>query len=346
MPVPFASDNYAGVHPAIMQAIQNANEGFAGSYGNDEYTRRAISKFKEQFRADVSVAFAFNGTGANVLGISAVTQTFNSILCAETSHLFVDESTAPETFTGCRLVPLLHQNGKLLPDTVAQSVIRQGDMHHPQAKVLSVSQVTEYGTVYSLDELRALSAIARKFGLVFHVDGARIFNAAVSLGCELADFRATGIDILSVGGTKNGMMYGEAVVFFNPELAQHVAFRHKQSMQLASKMRFITAQFEAMLTHDLWKDNATHANQMAQLLHKQVSDIPEIRITQPVQANSIFAILPKHWIEPLQQAGYFYVWNDKTSEVRWMCAFNTKPEEVLHFADALRKLSGQEAAMG
>jgi threonine aldolase len=340
MSVPFASDNYAGVHPAIMSAILQANEGFTGSYGNDEFTKRAVQQFKKYFGEDISVHFVFNGTGANVLGISAVTQSFNSILCSETAHIFVDESTAPETFTNCRLVPLSHKHGKVLPEIVEKHIIRQGDMHHPQAKLLSISQSTEYGTVYTIEEIKTLSKVLKKYGLLFHMDGSRIANAAVSLGCEFREFtKDAGIDILSFGGTKNGMMFGEAVVFFNPELAQTIAFKHKQSMQLASKMRFIAAQFEAMLTGDLWKYNATHANRMTKLLYDTIKDIPQIQITQPVEANSIFAIVPPDWIEELQKTNYFYVWNEHISEVRWMCAFNTPQEEVLHFAEVIRKLS-------
>ena len=336
----FASDNYSGVHPEVMDALMRANKDHAGAYGNDEYTTRATQKFKDIFGNDIEVFFVYNGTGANVLGLNALTQSFHAILCSEFAHINVDESTAPEKFTGCRLVPVSSQHGKIYPDKIENRIQRLGDQHHPQAKVISISQATEYATVYTLDEIKAISSLAKKHNLYLHMDGSRIANAAVYLNQEFAAFtRDAGVDVLSFGGTKNGMMFGEAVIFFKPELAQSFSYQRKQAMQLHSKTRFIAAQFEALLSNDLWKRNAQHTNAMATLLAKAVSDIKGVTITQPVQANGVFAVLPKNIIiHTLQQDQFFYVWNEALSEVRWMCSWDTTEEEVKQFAARLRKL--------
>src|ERR1041385_5891780 len=278
----FASDNYSGVHPEIMKALQNANETHAGSYGNDRYTTRAVSKFKELFGDHVEVFFVYNGTAANVLGLATLTQSFNSVLCAEGAHINVDESTAPEKFLGCKLVTVPSPDGKISASAVKEKIQRVGDQHHPQAKVISISQATEYGTVYSTDELKALSGL----GLSLHMDGSRIANAAVTLDKTFREITRY-VDVLSFGGTKNGLMFGEAIVFFKPELAANFMYQRKQGMQLASKMRFISAQFEALLTNDLWKRNATHTNSLAKLLGAELSKIDGLRITQSIDANAL-----------------------------------------------------------
>jgi threonine aldolase len=338
----FASDNYAGVHPEIMEALTKANQGHAASYGADEFTTRAIHKFKEHLGESIEVFFAYNGTGANVLGLSSVTQSFHSILCSELAHINVDESTAPEKFTGCKLLPVPTRDGKIYPADVEKRIIRIDDQHHPQAKVISISQTTEYGTVYTVDEVKALSALAKKYNLYLHMDGSRISNASVSLNKSFIDFtRDAGVDVLSFGGTKNGMMFGEAVVFFNPELCRSFKYIRKQGMQLHSKMRFISAQFEALLSDDLWKRNATHSNAMAKLLEKELRQTPAVKITQAVEANGVFAILPEGTIPELQKEHFFYVWNDQTSEVRLMCSFDTKEEEVKNFGKKLRELAAR-----
>jgi len=335
----FASDNYSGVHPEVMDALVRANSEHVGSYGNDEYTGRAVEKFKTFFGNNIEVYFVYNGTGANVLGLSALTQSFNSILCSEFAHIYVDESTAPETFTHCRLVPVPSMHGKIYPDQIEAKIQRVSDQHHPQAKVISISQATEYATVYTIDEIKAISTLAKKHNLYLHMDGSRIANAAVHLHQDFAAFtRDAGVDVLSFGGTKNGMMFGEAVIFFNPELAKSFAYQRKQGMQLHSKTRFIAAQFEALLTNDLWKRNAQHTNAMAALLEKEVRTIKGITVTQPVQANGVFATLPKNIVPALQQENFFYVWNEVTSEVRWMCSWDTTEEEVKEFASKLKKL--------
>ena len=336
----FASDNYAGVHPEIMEALHRANQGHAGSYGADEFTTGAIKKFKEHFGDSIEVFFAYNGTGANVLGLQSLTQSFHSILCSELAHINVDESTAPEKFTGCKLIPVPTNDGKIYPAGIETRILRVDDPHHPQAKVISISQSTEYGTVYTVDEVKALSAVAKKHNMFFHMDGSRIANAAVSLNKKFADFtRDAGIDVLSFGGTKNGMMFGEAVIFFSPELARYFKFIRKQGMQLHSKMRFISAQFEALLTNNLWKRNAAHSNAMARMMEKELQNISGVRITQSVDANGVFAIFPPSIIPELQNEHFFYVWNEKTSEVRLMCSFDTTDEEIKRFGEKIRALT-------
>src|SRR6478752_4512821 len=263
----FASDNYAGVHPEIMDALLRANHGHAESYGADEYTARATQKFKSLFGESTSVYFAYNGTGANVLALSALTHSFNSIICSDLAHINVDESTAPEKFTGCKLITIPTKDGKIYPDQIEEKIHRIDDQHHPQAKVISISQSSEYATLYTAAEVKAIAAVAKKHKLFLHMDGSRIGNAAISLKEDFRSFTVdAGVDVLSFGGTKNGMMFGEAVIFFNKALAEDFAYLRKQGMQLHSKMRFIGAQFEALLTNDLWKRNATHANKMAQKL--------------------------------------------------------------------------------
>jgi threonine aldolase len=261
-------------------------------------------------------------------------------LCSELAHINVDESTAPEKFTGCKLIPVPTRDGKITPAEVESRIIRVDDQHHPQAKVISISQTTEYATVYTIDEIKALSALAKKYNLFLHMDGSRISNAAVSLNKEFASFTCdAGVDVLSFGGTKNGMMFGEAVIFFNPEVSKQFKFIRKQSMQLHSKMRFIGAQFNALLSNDLWKRNAEHTNHMAKLLEAELKSVSKVKITQSVEANGVFAIIPKEWTDALQKQYYFYVWNDKTNEVRLMCSFDTTEEEIKSFGETLRKLA-------
>jgi threonine aldolase len=335
----FASDNYSGVHPLIMDALIRANVGHAASYGADEFTEAAIRKFKDHFGDDIEIFFVYNGTGANVLGLQALTRSFHSILCAELAHINVDESTAPEKFLGCKLVPVSAPSGKMTPEAIEQRIQRLEDQHHPQVKVISLSQSTEYGTVYSIKELNAISSLAKKYDLFLHMDGSRIANAAVTLQEDFRSFtRDAGVDVLSFGGTKNGMMFGEAIVFFNQHAAEHMKYFRKQGMQLHSKMRFIAAQFIALFENELWKKNASHANEMARLLADELAGMTGIRVTQPVDANGVFAILPEKMIAPLQEENFFYVWNDRTNEVRLMCAFDTTESEVKKFAGKLRQL--------
>ncbi len=335
----FASDNYSGVHPDIMNALLQANVGHSSSYGADEFTKRAADKFKTFFGNDIELYFVYNGTGANVLGLSALTQSYNSIICSDLAHINVDESTAPEKFTGCKLLTIPTKDGKIYPDEVEAKIQRVGDQHHPQAKVISISQSTEYATLYSVDEVKALSSVAKMHNLFFHMDGSRICNAAAHLKKDFRTFTVdAGVDVLSFGGTKNGMMFGEAVVFFKPELAKHFSYVRKQGMQLHSKSRFIGAQFEALLSNDLWNKNASHTNRMAKLLEAGLQKFPKVKITQRVEANGVFAIIPAAIIPALQEEHFFYVWNEKTSEVRLMCSFDTTEEDVNTFVERLNVL--------
>ncbi len=335
----FASDNYAGVHPDILAALAKANQGHASSYGADEYTASAVSIFKKLFGESTEVFFAYNGTGANVLGLSALVNSFNSIICSDLAHINVDESTAPEKFMGCKLVSIPTKDGKIYPGEIEDRIIRIDDQHHPQFKVISISQTTEYGTVYTIDELKAISLVAKKYNLFFHMDGSRISNAAVSLNKDFRQFTVdAGVDVLSFGGTKNGMMFGEAVLFFRPELARYFKYIRKQGMQLHSKMRFISAQFEALLSNDLWKRNAEHANRMAKLLEAELK-ANNVQLTQSVDANGIFALLPPGVIEELQKEHFFYVWNEKTNEIRLMCSYDTTENEIKSFGKKLKELT-------
>lgn len=336
----FASDNYAGVLPEVMQALNDANTNHARSYGADDITAETTNLFREVFGADVDVHFVFNGTGANVLSLSSATQSFNSVLCSEISHIYCDESSAPETFTGCRFFPLKSSDeGKLTTEAIRHRLIRKGDMHYAQSNILSVTQTTEYATVYTADELKAIGDLAKSNNLYFHIDGSRFFNAAATLGCTLKELSTdVSVDILSLGGTKAGMMYGEAVVVFNKELSKHLAYKHKQSMQLASKNRFIAAQFKAMLTNELWRKHANHANAMAQLLKQSIADIPGVQITKPVQANGVFAIHPEQWNEKMWEQYPYYTWDERINEVRMMCSWDTTEEEVKGFAQLMASL--------
>jgi threonine aldolase len=332
----FASDNNAGVHSEVLEAISNANQGHVVAYGNDSYTRAAIQKFEEHFGSDIAVFFSFNGTGANVLGLQALTRSFHSVLCSDYAHIYTDECGAPEKHTGCKLIPLPQQNGKVTLEAVRHAYHGIGDEHHSQPRVLSITQSTEMGTVYQPEEIQALAQFAHEHGMFLHMDGARIANAAASLGQTLRQAtRDPGVDVLSFGGTKNGILGGEAVVFFHPEQSSEFLFLRKQSMQLASKMRFIAAQFEALLTNDLWLRNATHANRMARLLEAEVSRIPGVKVVWKVEANGVFAQIPHQAIERVKKSYFFYTWMEEESIVRWMCSFDTTEEDIRGFAKAI-----------
>ena len=329
----FASDNNASVHPEVLEAIRRANEGHVVGYGDDRYTAAAVEKFREHFGADVEVFLVFNGTAANVLSLQALTRPYHAVLCGELSHIYTDECGAPEKFTGCKLVPLVAPNGKLTVDAVAAAYHGVGDQHHVQPRVISITQLTEMGTVYKPAEVESLARFAHERGMFLHMDGARISNAAAAQGITLRQAtRDLGVDVLSFGGTKNGLMGAEAVVFFRPELAREFLFVRKQGMQLASKMRYAAAQMEALLTKDLWKRNAEHANQMARLLERELARIQQVRIVYPVEANGVFAQIPRAAIKKIQERYFFYVWSEEESVVRWMCAFDTTEEDVREFA--------------
>ena len=329
----FASDNNAGVHPEVLEAIARVNQGHVVAYGDDPFTRSAVAKFKEHFGDGIEVFFTFNGTGANVLSLQALNRPYHAVLCSDYAHIYTDECGAPEKHTGCKLIPLPHQDGTITLDSVRHASHGIGDQHQVQARVISITQSTEMGTVYRPEEIQALATFAHEHEMFLHVDGARIANAAVSLGQTLRQAtRDLGVDVLSFGGTKNGIMGGEAVVFFNRALSTDFLYLRKQGMQLASKMRFIAAQFEALLSNDLWRRSAEHANRMAQVLQAEVERIPRVRVVWKVEANGVFAQIPHHAIDKIKERYFFYPWIEEECIVRWMCSFDTTEEDIKQFA--------------
>jgi len=336
----FASDNYAGIHPEVFAAMAAVNSGHLPAYGADPVTAEAVSLFREHFGASSEVFFAFNGTGANVLGLQSMLHPFENVICAESAHINVDECGAPERFLGSKLVLVPTEHGKLTPESVERVALGTGDQHHVQPRVISIAQSTELGTVYSVDEVRTLADWAHARSMLLHVDGARLSNAAASLGVGLGELTtAAGVDVLSYGGTKNGAMGAEAVVVLRPDLAQYLPFIRKQSMQLASKMRFVSAQFVALLTDDLWRRNAEHANAMAQRLAAGVTNVPGVTLMHPVQSNAVFASVPTEVIAALLLDYPFYVWDESSDTVRWMTSFDTTPEGVDGFIARLQELT-------
>jgi threonine aldolase len=329
----FASDNNAGIHPAILQAITAANEGHVVGYGADRYTETMAGKFREHFGTDTDVFVVFNGTGANCLSLQALTKSYHAVICAASGHIYTDECGAPEKFTGCKLIPIPTADGKLTVEMLRRAYHGIGDEHHVQPKVVSITQSTEMGTLYQPEEIRGLANFAHERDMYLHLDGARIANAAASLGQTLRQStRDLGVDVLSFGGTKNGIMGGEAVVFFRPELDSDFLFLRKQAMQLASKMRFISVQLGALLTDDLWRANAEHSNHMAKLLENEVRQIPGVEIVYKVEANGVFAKIPREAVAKIQKRYFFYVWNEEASVARWMCSFDTSEQDVMEFA--------------
>ncbi|MCX6662183.1 MAG: beta-eliminating lyase-related protein [Euryarchaeota archaeon] len=339
----FGSDNHSGVHPDILNALRNVNGGYVVAYGLDEYTTQAIGQLKEIFGKESSVFFVYNGTAANMLGLRNVTDSFHSIFCAESAHLTVHECCGPENYIGAKLVNIPTPDGKLTVDLIEPCLIGVDDPHMAQPHVISITQATERGTVYRPKEIQDLADFAHKHHMLLHMDGARLSNAAAFLKTGLHEISGkAGVDVLSFGGTKNGMMYGEAVVFFDKNLAKNFEFIRKQGMQLTSKMRYISAQFSAFLNDDLWLRNASHANEMARLLAEQLQSIPGIEISQKVEANMVYAIIPNHCIIKLQKQYYFHRFNERTCEVRLMCSFTTQPQDVLSFSQAIRKTVGAQ----
>ncbi len=334
----FASDNNAGVHPKILQAVQEANQGHVIAYGDDPYTAKAIEDIRAHFGENTAVYLVFTGTGANVLGLQAVTNSFHSIICTEQAHLNMDECGAPEKFTGCKLLTVQTSDGKLTVEGISAHMHGFDFEHHAQPKVVSITQSTELGTVYTPEEIREIADYVHQNGLLLHMDGARLCNAAASLNCTLRETTVdVGVDILSFGGTKNGMLLGESILFFKPQLSRNFKYIRKQGMQLGSKMRFMSAQFSTFLADELWLKNARHANEMAQYLAKRVKEVPQIKVTQEPQVNAVFAIVPPEYIPRLQERFFFYVWNEETSEVRWMTSFDTTKEDVDSFVDFIKE---------
>lgn len=339
----FGSDNHAGVHPELLNAIINANSDHAPSYGTDELSDKAIQSFKKLFGLQTEVFFVFNGTAANVLALRFLTERHESILCSDVSHLNMDECGAPEFFAG-KLITLKHFQGKISISDLKSSLIRRGDQHYCQTKVVSLTQPTELGTCYSLNEIKEIVDWAHSNKLYVHIDGARLTNALIQLQCTYQEMTTDlGVDIVSFGGTKNGLMMGEAILIINPELAQiskqKLKYIRKQTAQLPSKTRFIAAQFSRYLHQDLYLRIAEHSCQMAQRLYDGLQDIAQVKITAPRQSNAVFAIIPKEWVKQVKEKYFFYVWDEKTFECRLMTSWDTKPEEVDDFIQQLLQMS-------
>ena len=335
----FGSDNHSGAHPAAIEAIVRANEGHTPAYGDDAWSAAATARFRALFGEDTDVFLTMTGTGANVIGLGSVTGKWDAVICPSTAHINVDECSAPEVIAGVKLVPVPTPGGKLTPDIIAPELKGFDFEHQAQPKVISISQASEYGTVYTADEVRALADTVHQHGMLVHMDGARLANAAAHLGTPVREFTVdSGVDVLCFGGTKNGMAFGEAVLFFGDARTDAARYIRKQSTQLASKMRYVGAQFEAMLEGDLWLEVAEGANRMAKRLAQGVSSVAGCQITQPTEANEVFAVMPAEVIEPLQTEFHFYTWNDSTHEVRLVCSWDTTEQDVDALVDRLQEL--------
>ncbi len=325
----FASDNNSGVHPLIIDAVCKANVDHAIGYGDDVWTERAVQLLKQEFGEDASPFIVFNGTGANSVALQAITRSFNSIICAETAHIFVDECGAPARMTGATLIPVQTVDGKLTPDLLKPHLRHFGVCHHSQPKAVYISQATELGTIYTCEEVRVLADLIHSHQMYLHMDGARLANACVALGCSMRDVTVgSGVDILSFGGTKNGMMMGEAVIAFCPELVDSLAYIRKQSAQLSSKMRYLSCQFLPYLQDRLWYANAKHANDMALKLAEALKQYPAIKFTQKIESNQLFFTIPDIYLRRLQEEYFFYVWNESVSEARMVTSWDTAEEDI------------------
>lgn len=338
-----ASDNHSGVHPEIMQALQSCNIGHAPSYGTDSESRRATQHFKHHFGEQTEVFFVFNGTAANVLSLSLLCERYQSVVCADTSHLHQDECGAPEFFA-CKLLTLPSQLGKINLEQIKKSFIRRGDQHFAQIQAISLTQPTELGTCYSLDELREICQWAHENNLYVHLDGARLSQALIHLRCNFKEMTTDlGIDVVSFGGTKNGLMMGEAILVLNAELAQKsrdkLKYLRKQAAQLPSKTRFIATQFSEYLAKDLYLRIAKHTTDMAELLYQELKDVPAVSLTAPRQSNAVFVRIPKPFIKNLREKYFFYIWDETTYECRLMTSWDTTAEEIRDFTSQLKKLA-------
>ena len=334
----FGSDNHSGVSPEVIEAIAMANSEHALAYGDDEYTKRLEELFKETFGQQARVYLVFNGTGANVLSIDAMCRSHEAVVCAETAHINVDECGAPQRVVGCRLLTVDTPDGKLTPALVKTRLHGFGFEHHSQPKAISISQPTELGTLYTLDEIKVLADLAHEYNMYLHVDGARLANAAVALGCSFKEMTTDlGVDALSFGGTKNGLLMGESCVLLNPDLDIDMKYRRKQMTQLASKMRFMAAQMICYLESGIWRRNAEHSNAMAQLLRREVEKVEGVKIMYPVQVNSVFAQLPTAVWHRLRERYFFYDWDEAADVVRWMCSFDTTEADIHAFVSALKE---------
>jgi len=344
----FASDNFAGAHPEVIEAIRRANHGHAAAYGDDPWTKECEGRFRELFGADVTTLLTFNGTGSNVLALASLLGPADAVVCTDWAHIAVDEAGGPERILGAKLIDLDAPGAKLTPAHLEDQAHLLGNLHHAQPAVVSITQSTELGTVYSVDEIGTLCDTAHRLGMTVHVDGARIANATAALGGGAAALRAqtleAGVDVVSFGGTKNGLVGGEAVVFLRPELARRAPFLRKQVTQLPSKMRFIAAQFLALLDDDLWLRSAAHANDMAVELHRATAALPGLDVGPAPDVNSVFPVLPATVIEPLRAWCFFWDWDVPRHQVRWMTAWDTTPEDVRMFAAGVAAASEATAS--
>ncbi|MFC5144478.1 threonine aldolase family protein [Streptomyces aureoversilis] len=339
----FASDNYAGAHPEILAALALANGGHQVSYGEDDYTAHLQDVMRGHFGPTAEAFPVFNGTGANVVALQALTERWGAVICAGSAHIHVDECGAPERVGGLKLLTVPTEHGKLTPELIDREAFGWDDEHRAQPQVVSITQTTELGTCYTPEEIREICDHAHERGMKVHLDGARIANAAATLGVPLRAFTTdAGVDVLSFGGTKNGMVFGECVVVLNPDAVRAMKHLRKMSMQLASKMRFVSAQFEALLSGDLWLRSASHANAMAARLAERVRAVEGVEVLHPVQSNAVFARLPHDVSERLQKRYRFYFWDEGAGDVRWMCSFDTTEADVDAFAAALAEEMGRQ----
>ncbi|MCE5226339.1 MAG: low specificity L-threonine aldolase [Porphyromonadaceae bacterium] len=335
----FASDNNSGVHPLVMDVVIKANENHAVGYGDDPWTAAAVTKIKEIFGEKASPFFVFNGTGANSVALQAVTRSFNSILCAETAHINVDECGAPGRMTGCAIVTIPTPDGKLTPELIKPHLHNFGVCHHSQPKVVYISQVTELGTVYTIEEVKAIADLLHAHNMYLHMDGARLANACAFLNCSMKQVTVdAGVDVLSFGGTKNGMMMGEAVVAFSPDIAENLMYFRKQSAQLASKLRYLSAQFIPYLENNLWLENAMRANLAATKLADIMKQYPQICFTQKIESNALFFTIPTEALRKLQEEYFFYMWNEEQNEARLVTSWDTTGEDIAGFEESLKTI--------
>ena len=325
----YASDNWAGTCPEVMNALIDANTHYTPAYGEDKYTIEAEASFKKLFGKQCLVFFVYNGTAANILSLSSVSQSFNATICSTHAHVNVDECGGFENFSGAKLIDIPTANGKITPEMITPLIEAIRFPHQSVPNVISITQATEVGTIYTVQEIKELADFAHQHNLLLHVDGARIANAVVALNTDFKTMITdTGVDMLSFGGTKNGMMFGEAVVFLKPDLAKYFELYRKQGMQLHSKMRFISAQFIALLENDVWKHNAQHANAMTKYLAKELKSFSAIHFSQEVESNGIWAIIPKDLAQKMQDAHFFYPWDESKDEYRLMCSWDTTKQEI------------------
>ncbi len=338
-PISFGSDNHGGVHPLVWEAMRRADSGFCPAYGDDPLTLKVLKELEQLFGGSCEASFVLTGTGANVIALQNYVRSFHAVFCAHTAHINVDECGAVQKFTQARLKVIDTPDGKLTPELIFPQLLNNRDQHHSQGRVVSITQSTEYGTLYSLAELKALADFCHEHQMYLHIDGARLANATAALDCSPKEMcKDTGADIVSFGGAKNGLLCGEALISYRPEFSADLRFYRKQCTQLFSKMRYIAAQFEAYLRDGLWRVNALHANQMAALLASRLRDMPQVRITQPVRVNSVYVILPREITPALQDKYHFYMWNEAQNEVRLMCGFSTTEDHIREFVADLKSM--------